>query len=256
MTTGEKIKFIRIDEKMTQADFSKKIHVSRSNLAQIETGKSNPTFITITSICEEFNVNPAFFFDVNFDPAKDRFDNVTNLHKNNVTFKDDKPLLSGDLDVNSNNSKSNLEHKESIITSKNQSKIVDKSYVYDADAPFHLEGHVHKKVLLELLKGNNERAKLFQNINTLMNFQYIIMNLDHYYFENIDKKEHEVSKYYNGKSFDYEAYRDSILKEIDKYLGFNAPLASLVEAINNFYVNAKEADTEKIIEGYFNQIKP
>ncbi|MBU0695963.1 MAG: helix-turn-helix domain-containing protein [Bacteroidetes bacterium] len=256
MTTGEKIKSIRIREKLTQADFSDKIHVSRSNLAQIETGKSNPTFITIASICEEFNIEPSFFFDIKVEAKLSGDENVTNLRNNYVTGKDKNPVSTDNIDANSNKSNPDLEQNDSIITSKNQSKIVDKSYVLDIDAPFYLEGHVQKKVLLELLKGNNERAKLYQNINTLMNFQYIIMNLDHYYFENIDKKEHEVSKYYNGKSFDYEAYRDNILKEIDKYLGFNAPLTSLVAAINDFYKKAKEADTENIIEGYFNQIKP
>ncbi|MDP3469644.1 MAG: helix-turn-helix transcriptional regulator [Daejeonella sp.] len=141
--------------------------------------------------------------------------------------------------------------KSGIITKANEGDIINKSYV-DNDAPIYLERRMMNKVETQLVQGTDKRSKLYKDINTLLNFQYIISNLDHYYFENIDKKFYEIQSNYNGKKFDFEKYRSDIFKEIDKVMPFSPSLEKLSDAIKEFYSEAKPADTENIISGYLN----
>lgn len=58
MNVSERVKFLRksiLD--LNQDEFSKKIGISRSNVANIEVGRINITDRTISDICREFNIN-------------------------------------------------------------------------------------------------------------------------------------------------------------------------------------------------------
>ena len=58
MEISHRVKYLRKDViKINQDDFSKKIGLSRSNIANIETGRVKLTDRTISDICREFNVN-------------------------------------------------------------------------------------------------------------------------------------------------------------------------------------------------------
>lgn len=59
MTEGERIKQIRINAKMTQAEFAKRIGVSQPAITKIENnGVNNITEQMRKSICREFRVDP------------------------------------------------------------------------------------------------------------------------------------------------------------------------------------------------------
>lgn len=95
MKINEKIKRIRTDLKMTQEDFSYKIGISRSTLAQIETGKSNPTFEAISSICSIFKVDANYLYT--------ETENVGNNVLYNVNLNVDSSVnLNSEIDKNSN----------------------------------------------------------------------------------------------------------------------------------------------------------
>lgn len=53
----ERIKQIRKESKLTQEKFAEKIKISRANLTNIETGKTQITERNIKEICEKFNIN-------------------------------------------------------------------------------------------------------------------------------------------------------------------------------------------------------
>lgn len=58
MEISHRVKYLRKDVlKINQDDFSKKIGLSRSNIANIETGRVKITDRTISDICREFNIN-------------------------------------------------------------------------------------------------------------------------------------------------------------------------------------------------------
>lgn len=56
-TIGERIKYIRKSNNMTQGEFIKNIGISRSHISNIEKGKENPSNAVIKLICNEFKVN-------------------------------------------------------------------------------------------------------------------------------------------------------------------------------------------------------
>ena len=57
MTIGERIKKIRIENNLKQADFANKIGKAQNTLSKIESEKANPTIDIIISICQSFNVS-------------------------------------------------------------------------------------------------------------------------------------------------------------------------------------------------------
>lgn len=54
---NERIKQLRINLKMSQKDFGKKIGISNPAISKIERGERNPSEQTLLSICREFNIN-------------------------------------------------------------------------------------------------------------------------------------------------------------------------------------------------------
>ena len=57
MNIGERIKEIRRDQKMNQAEFGLAVGIGLSAVSAIEIGKNNPSEQTIRAICQEFGVN-------------------------------------------------------------------------------------------------------------------------------------------------------------------------------------------------------
>ena len=68
---NERIKKIRNDLNMNQADFSKRIKVAQSTLAQFETGARTPKEIHIFAICREFGVSPTWLESGEGEPFPD-----------------------------------------------------------------------------------------------------------------------------------------------------------------------------------------
>ena len=58
MTTGERIKMVRKQQKLSQADFAKEIAVSATTVCQLEVGKYNISRTTKHILCSRFHINP------------------------------------------------------------------------------------------------------------------------------------------------------------------------------------------------------
>lgn len=63
-----RIKQIRIDHKLTQVEFGKRIGVKGNTVTGYETGLRSPTDAIILSICREFNVNEKWLRTEEGDP--------------------------------------------------------------------------------------------------------------------------------------------------------------------------------------------
>lgn len=63
MTLGDRIKHIRKNLGLTQADFGKRIGVSGATISTSESGKTNPDEQTIRAICSEFSINRDWLVD-------------------------------------------------------------------------------------------------------------------------------------------------------------------------------------------------
>lgn len=81
MSVHRIIKTIRNHLGLSQEEFAVKIGTSRSNLGQIETGKSNPTVEIVLQIVNIFHI------DANIFALKDENDALKMLHSQNAQFR-------------------------------------------------------------------------------------------------------------------------------------------------------------------------
>ena len=57
---NERIKEVRLDERMTQEEFARRICIGKSALSRLESGVNNPSDQTIKLICSEFGINQSW----------------------------------------------------------------------------------------------------------------------------------------------------------------------------------------------------
>ncbi len=69
----ERVKIVRMNAGMNQAEFGKKISISRSAVWKIENGENTPSEQTIRLICKEFNVSYLWLTD-GIEPMYTEFD--------------------------------------------------------------------------------------------------------------------------------------------------------------------------------------
>lgn len=69
MNLGLKIKTIREDNQLTQADFGEKINISKATISKYEANKVEPSFSTLEKISIEFNVPMSYFVSENLSDS-------------------------------------------------------------------------------------------------------------------------------------------------------------------------------------------
>lgn len=60
---GLKIKLLRIERKISQQDLAAACNFEKSNLARIESGRTNPTVATLLKICQVLDTPISQLFD-------------------------------------------------------------------------------------------------------------------------------------------------------------------------------------------------
>jgi transcriptional regulator with XRE-family HTH domain len=60
---GLKIKLLRIERKISQQDLAASCNFEKSNLARIESGRTNPTVATLLKICQVLDVPISQLFE-------------------------------------------------------------------------------------------------------------------------------------------------------------------------------------------------
>lgn len=63
-TLGKKIANLRIDKGFTQNELADLIDIERSNLARVEAGNTNPTYLTLLKISKALNVTLSELVDL------------------------------------------------------------------------------------------------------------------------------------------------------------------------------------------------
>lgn len=67
-TFGERLKWLRKDQKLTQQDFADNLGISRGALANYEVGRNEPIDAVIVLICSKFAVNETWLRTGKGDP--------------------------------------------------------------------------------------------------------------------------------------------------------------------------------------------
>lgn len=78
MTLGEKIKCLRVNQRLSQESLAKQLKINRNQLSRIETGISEPSATTLRKIAIIFNIS---------------LDSLLELPTNNTKSTDDKLKL-------------------------------------------------------------------------------------------------------------------------------------------------------------------
>ena len=126
---------------------------------------------------------------------------------------------------------------------------------YFNDDIFYLKANFEKKLLLDIIHNFPKINELHSHLSDLKSFEYVIGNLNHYYFNKIDLQFNSAEKYFKKGVFNYEKYRDDYFAELKKLDKLNPALHKISGAIKQFYKDIKEFDTENIIDGYFGKEK-
>ncbi len=95
---AHKLKDIRTSLKISQGDFANELNISRSGIAQIEAGKTNPSFELIHKVVKIYGVNPDFFFD-DLNLEKINNNDVQVKLPNNVQDNDKIGISRNDLNI-------------------------------------------------------------------------------------------------------------------------------------------------------------
>lgn len=211
---GARIRALRNFLKLTQQQFADKVSVSRSMLSQIESGASMPTVETLLNIHEVFDVDPNFWFS---NDAVMLTNDVSKTGKSDVLVDNSRPLD------------------------------------YWNEKNFYLKHQFEKRVYLDLLKNHPDLGTLYSQINDLGAFRFVIENLFHYYFNSIDMKLHSSERFLKDNQFDYESYKQSIIEELSKWEPIREIIGDLKAAIDSFYQQFKQFDSENVIAGSLGQ---
>ena len=206
---------------LTQSDFAKILNIKQSYYSEVEGGKREVTSKLVKNLILIFKISSDWIFTGNGD-----------IHITNT----DKPErhTADEWDINRT---VNANDEPGIY--KNSSTI-----------PFYLDLHLDKKLILDYLKQETETGKLYKSINTVTTFSFIIESLDQAYFGKIREAEKNRDKYFKKHKFDYEGFKKNIDTELLSLMRFNPALQKLAKAIDEFYLEIQEVDTDNVIDSF------
>lgn len=113
------------------------------------------------------------------------------------------------------------------------------------------EPKIITRVLLDIKRNNIKINELSNDLNDLQLFEYIISNLNYYYFNSIDLQLNSVAKFFKNGKFNYEDYKAAYLAELEKLEKIRPALHKIAKAIKEFYKDIEDFDTENIVKSYF-----
>lgn len=231
MYAGRILKKLRQDLGFNQDDMALQIGVSQSYYSSIERGKKQISKKLMEKIIRKWNLSSSFF----------------ETEKGGVSEKNIGGFNGGILGgyESSNNDVADLDEwnlHRSINAGGNDPH---------TKIPFYLSRHISKKLILDIINRKDEISNLDNYKTTISAFQYIIENIDFYYFKPVNEAQNEMYKFYDGKNFDYEGYYNSVISELQKLLKFKPAFDKLATAINEFYEEMKDIDEHNIVNGFF-----
>lgn len=233
---------------LSQTELATKLAVSQGTITDIERGRIGVSKRIVKKIMDIFKLNyteiqsKILSIDNQFNEKIPRIDTENNT-------EDDFILLTKEQedDIKAKTKKRIETLLDKFKNSENSAFPAD----YFGENNFYLKSNFEKKLLLDIAHNFKEINELHTFLNDLRTFEYIIGNLNHYYFNKIDIQFHSVEKYLEKGIFNYEKYRTDYFAELQKLDAIKPALARITGAIKEFYNTIQPFDTENIIDGYF-----
>ena len=210
MKINEKIRKIRLDNKLTQEEFGDIINVSRSTVALYERGLRKPDINIISDICKHFNISINELYDESNISNKGNnkvkiillgliaivllistimsinFIRVTNMYGYNIYNDELKVKNSTDICIVKINNKI-CEYDEEVVYSINvvenlKENTTNKKYIDDKMTinKNNVTININDIYLLFNSHNNNDNNKNIYTCNVLINHKYFIEELEDY----------------------------------------------------------------------------
>ena len=210
MKINEKIRKIRLDNKLTQEEFGDIINVSRSTVALYERGLRKPDINIISDICKHFNISINELYDESTISNKGNnkvkiillgliaivllistimsinFIRVTNMYGYNIYNDELKVKNSTDICIVKINNKI-CEYDEEVVYSINvvenlKENTTNKKYIDDKMTinKNNVTININDIYLLFNSHNNNDNNKNIYTCNVLINHKYFIEELEDY----------------------------------------------------------------------------
>lgn len=227
MKENIKFKNFRKANSLTQLELSSKLGVSRSLIADIERGKATISKKLMSKFIQNFDIEAAIF---------DNEDHGKNDMSKQGVEAGGRQGVSKTEGINPD-----LKQRESSVFPND----------YWSDDNFYLRSNFQKKLFIDILRNYQNINELTSYLSTLQNFEYIIDNLNDSYFNKIQFQFHSTTNYLENGKFKYDEFRADYIKEVEKLESIRPALAKLCQAIEAFYTEIKDFDTENIVTGYF-----
>lgn len=146
-----------------------------------------------------------------------------------------------------------LRSKGDIFSDNVWADVVGSDVVYKRNEGFELIQQ--RRLLNELLKGENPNSILYKNLSQLIGFHFVLSDIHDRYLSKIMKAELNTRLYVSNGKFNYEEYKASVLKVLSEFESIREPLAEFSAAISDFCAKFKEFDKYDIIEPYYIELK-
>jgi len=228
MEPNIKFKELRKGLNLNQTEFADKINVSQGTITDIERGRIRVSKRVQKKITEIFGIESGYF------------NNEIQLNNNEINQGNESGVKQG------------FDKKGNLIDNIQKDK---KSNSFPIDyfnkENFYLKQKFEKKLLIDIVRNHQYINELQGYLNTISNFEFIIDNLNHYYFNKVDLQFHNSMKYLENWKFNYDKFKADFISEIEKLEVIRPALNKLSKAIEAFYEEIKDFDKENIISGYF-----
>lgn len=99
-TIGERIKFLRTIKNLNQKEFSNAIKIGQSRLSEFESNKTKPSFDTLYSIKEMFNISLDWLISGEGEPFTNTDFNTSSLQLNSTNINKSENKISKDSEIN------------------------------------------------------------------------------------------------------------------------------------------------------------
>ena len=144
---------------------------------------------------------------------------------------------------------------------KEEKEVLDKAFwdsinstyphLYWEEKNRKLSGIYERRLQDDVEKNHTQLIELFDELNEIMNLEFVILSLNSKYFNKIQLQLHSSLKYISDDKIDYEKYKKDFLQELETLSTIQPAISKFARAISTFYSEIKDFDTENIIEGYF-----
>lgn len=276
MDTNNRLKQVREALRLSQKDFSEQLGVKQSYYSEVENSKRPVGHKIISSLLDKFQVSSDWMLtgkgDINITNSEhkltglsDGFDDgfkQTDMHGNNTRddarFKENLDNDSKGKNERQNSQKSDLHSISSTddISEEQKQKWLDDEpqEVKESRAMQRIIQSNRQRLIGELVDLKGDYEGFYEAITDLRFFNEVIEGIESDYFRDYNDLWFNSDKeYVSGKKFDYNRYKNDVLKQLDNIKGFREPLLKLRKAIFTFCSEIKELDVKEYTE-YFNDV--